>query len=89
MADSQPPRRRPRPPPQPAGDQRADVQPRCLALPGPHPPASSPDVVLAVETDDWWLEPAAAASNKTHPYTCHAPLPNTYGMLVFLAPAAR
>ncbi len=41
-----------------------------------------PDVVLAVETDDWWLSQLQSVE-KTHPYTCHAPLPNTYGMLVF------
>ena len=41
-----------------------------------------PDVVLAVETDDWWLSQLKSIE-ETHPYTCHAPLPNTYGMLVF------
>jgi endonuclease/exonuclease/phosphatase (EEP) superfamily protein YafD len=41
-----------------------------------------PDVVLAVETDDWWLSQLAVISNE-YPHTCHAPLPNTYGMLVF------
>ncbi|TPG72095.1 endonuclease/exonuclease/phosphatase family protein [Hymenobacter nivis] len=41
-----------------------------------------PDIVLAVETDAWWLEQLQPLA-KSHPYTCHAPLPNTYGMLVF------
>jgi endonuclease/exonuclease/phosphatase (EEP) superfamily protein YafD len=41
-----------------------------------------PDVVLAVETDEWWLSQLERIE-KDYPYTCHAPLPNTYGMLVF------
>ncbi|GAB3333926.1 endonuclease/exonuclease/phosphatase family protein [Hymenobacter humi] len=41
-----------------------------------------PDIVLAVETDDWWLSQLERIE-KTYTYTCHAPLPNTYGMLVF------
>jgi endonuclease/exonuclease/phosphatase (EEP) superfamily protein YafD len=41
-----------------------------------------PDVVLAVETDEWWLSQLQSVE-ETHPYTCHAPLSNTYGMLVF------
>ena len=41
-----------------------------------------PDVVLAVETDEWWLSQLQRIEND-YPYTCHAPLPNTYGMLVF------
>ncbi|SFQ01936.1 endonuclease/exonuclease/phosphatase family protein [Hymenobacter arizonensis] len=41
-----------------------------------------PDIVLAVETDDWWLSQLERIE-KDFPYTCHAPLPNTYGMLVF------
>ncbi len=41
-----------------------------------------PDIVLAVETDAWWLAQLKSIE-QTHPYTCHAPLPNTYGMLVF------
>lgn len=41
-----------------------------------------PDIILAVETDDWWerqlrpLEPA-------YPHTIKKPLPNTYGMLLY------
>lgn len=41
-----------------------------------------PDVVLAVETDEWWLSQLVGITND-YPHTCHAPLPNTYGMLVF------
>ena len=41
-----------------------------------------PDIVLAVETDDWWLSQLQRIE-KDYPHTCHAPLPNTYGMLVF------
>ena len=41
-----------------------------------------PDVVLAVETDDWWLSQLERIEQE-YPHTCHAPLPNTYGMLVF------
>lgn len=51
---------------------------RCLALIRQY----EPDLVLALETDDWWLSQLRGL--ETHyPYTCHAPLPNTYGMLVF------
>jgi len=41
-----------------------------------------PDIVLAVETDDWWLSQLGHLAQE-YPHTCHAPLPNTYGMLVF------
>jgi endonuclease/exonuclease/phosphatase (EEP) superfamily protein YafD len=41
-----------------------------------------PDIVLAVETDEWWLSQLAHLG-QDYPHTCHAPLPNTYGMLVF------
>ncbi|GAC1597677.1 MAG: hypothetical protein NVS3B25_22920 [Hymenobacter sp.] len=41
-----------------------------------------PDIVLAVETDDWWLSQLQRIE-ADYPHTCHAPLPNTYGMLVF------
>ena len=51
---------------------------RCLGLIRQY----QPDVVLAVETDDWWLSQLVLIS-PDYPYTCHAPLPNTYGMLVF------
>ncbi len=42
----------------------------------------NPDIILAVETDDWWLSQLALLG-AAYPHTCHAPLPNTYGMLVF------
>ena len=51
---------------------------RCLG----HIRHYRPDVVLAVETDDWWLSQLQSLE-EAYPYTCHAPLPNTYGMLVF------
>lgn len=51
---------------------------RCLG----HIRHQRPDIVLAVETDDWWLSQLQGIE-KDYPYTCHAPLPNTYGMLVF------
>ena len=51
---------------------------RCLG----HIRHYQPDVVLAVETDDWWLSQLQRIE-ADYPYTCHAPLPNTYGMLVF------
>lgn len=41
-----------------------------------------PDIIMAVETDKWWLEQLKPLE-KTHPYTCHEPLDNTYGMLFF------
>jgi endonuclease/exonuclease/phosphatase (EEP) superfamily protein YafD len=43
---------------------------------------SDPDVIMAVETDDWWYEQLKSLE-KTHPYTCHEPLDNTYGLLFF------
>ena len=51
---------------------------RCLGLIREY----RPDIVLAVETDDWWLSQLKGIE-KEYPHTCHAPLPNTYGMLVF------
>ena len=51
---------------------------RCLG----HIRKMQPDIVLAVETDDWWLSQLQRIE-ADYPYTCHAPLPNTYGMLVF------
>jgi endonuclease/exonuclease/phosphatase (EEP) superfamily protein YafD len=43
---------------------------------------SNADVIMAVETDQWWLEQLRPLE-KTHPYTCHEPLDNTYGLLFF------
>ncbi|MGI4874162.1 MAG: endonuclease/exonuclease/phosphatase family protein [Janthinobacterium lividum] len=51
---------------------------RCLGLIREY----QPDIILAVETDDWWLSQLAPLA-ADYPHTCHAPLPNTYGMLVF------
>ncbi|TYZ06427.1 endonuclease [Hymenobacter lutimineralis] len=41
-----------------------------------------PDIIMAVETDQWWLDQLRPLE-KTHPYTCHEPLDNTYGLLFF------
>ncbi|MBD2722494.1 endonuclease/exonuclease/phosphatase family protein [Hymenobacter armeniacus] len=44
--------------------------------------AADPDVIMAVETDAWWYEQLQPLE-ETHPYTCHEPLDNTYGLLFF------
>jgi endonuclease/exonuclease/phosphatase (EEP) superfamily protein YafD len=44
--------------------------------------AADPDVIMAVETDDWWYDQLRSLE-ETHPYTCHEPLDNTYGLLFF------
>jgi endonuclease/exonuclease/phosphatase (EEP) superfamily protein YafD len=41
-----------------------------------------PDLVLCVETDDWW-EKQLDALVGTHPNVVRSPLPNTYGMLLY------
>ncbi|TGE30006.1 endonuclease [Hymenobacter metallicola] len=41
-----------------------------------------PDLIMAVETDQWWYEQLRPLE-ATHPYTCHEPLDNTYGLLFF------
>lgn len=43
---------------------------------------ADPDVIMAVETDAWWHEQLRPLE-ATHPYTCHEPLDNTYGLLFF------
>ena len=43
---------------------------------------ADPDVVLCVETDDWWRERLDVLT-ETHPHTVRCPLPNTYGMLLY------
>ncbi|HET9529956.1 MAG TPA: endonuclease/exonuclease/phosphatase family protein, partial [Blastocatellia bacterium] len=43
---------------------------------------SQPDIVLAVETDDWW-EGQLKELEKTHHHTVCYPLKNTYGMMLF------
>jgi endonuclease/exonuclease/phosphatase (EEP) superfamily protein YafD len=40
------------------------------------------DVVLCVETDDWWRTRLDALLD-THPHTIQCPLDNTYGMLLY------
>lgn len=42
----------------------------------------SPDVFLAVETDEWWAEQLQVLENR-YPHTVKCPLDNTYGMLLF------
>lgn len=42
----------------------------------------NPDVVLMVETDDWWESKMDALIPK-YPYQIKAPLPNTYGMIFY------
>jgi endonuclease/exonuclease/phosphatase (EEP) superfamily protein YafD len=41
-----------------------------------------PDIILAVETDDWWQRELKPLEKK-YPYTIHVPLSNTYGMLFY------
>ena len=43
---------------------------------------ADPDIVLCVETDDWWREQLDALA-ETHPHAVRRPLPNTYGMLLY------
>ncbi|PJJ59228.1 endonuclease/exonuclease/phosphatase family protein [Hymenobacter chitinivorans] len=43
---------------------------------------TDPDLIMAVETDAWWYEQLKPLE-ATHPYTCHEPLDNTYGLLFF------
>ncbi|WP_324671680.1 endonuclease/exonuclease/phosphatase family protein [Hymenobacter sp. GOD-10R] len=42
----------------------------------------NPDIILAVETDQWWLDQLEGLK-ENYPYTALKPLPNTYGLLVF------
>ncbi len=42
---------------------------------------ANPDVILAVETDDWWAE-QLKEFESTHPYTVERPQDDTYGMLM-------
>lgn len=42
----------------------------------------NPEIILTVETDDWWRE-ELKEFEKTHPFTTHQPQPNTYGMLFY------
>ena len=40
-----------------------------------------PDIVLTVETDDWWAE-RLSVLDKKYPFFVKEPLPNTYGMIL-------
>jgi endonuclease/exonuclease/phosphatase (EEP) superfamily protein YafD len=44
---------------------------------------ADPDVLLFVETDEWWRERLDQAFARTHPYALRCALPNTYGMLLY------
>ena len=44
--------------------------------------AADADLMLFVETDDWWRERLDALGD-THPTAVRVPLPNTYGMLLY------
>ncbi len=43
---------------------------------------ADPDIILIVETDQWWAD-ALADLKRTYPYSVLKPLENTYGMLLF------
>jgi endonuclease/exonuclease/phosphatase (EEP) superfamily protein YafD len=43
---------------------------------------ADPDIVVLLETDQWWEEQTAELE-KLYPYTVKEPLENTYGMLLF------
>lgn len=43
---------------------------------------ADPDVVLALETDDWWQRQLDELA-RTHPYALRQPQDNTYGMLLY------
>jgi endonuclease/exonuclease/phosphatase (EEP) superfamily protein YafD len=43
---------------------------------------ADPDVVLCVETDEWWRQRLDALA-ATHPHAVRCALPNTYGMLLY------
>jgi endonuclease/exonuclease/phosphatase (EEP) superfamily protein YafD len=44
--------------------------------------SADPDIILAVETDEWWRE-QLTEFETTHPYTVLQPLANSYGMLLY------
>ena len=43
---------------------------------------ADPDIILTVETDDWWRD-ELKDFEKTHPFIVHQPQENTYGMLLY------
>jgi endonuclease/exonuclease/phosphatase (EEP) superfamily protein YafD len=44
--------------------------------------AADPDIILTVETDDWW-EGQLREFERTHPHAVRRPQGNTYGMLLY------
>lgn len=40
-----------------------------------------PDLILTVETDEWWADQLSVLDEK-YPYSVKQPLPNTYGMIL-------
>ena len=42
-----------------------------------------PDLLLMVETDDWWCQQMQPLKKKTYPHAVEYPLDNTYGMLLY------
>ena len=44
--------------------------------------SAAPDLVVAVEPDDWWAEHTRSLEDEL-PYTFRKPMDNTYGFLVF------
>ena len=40
-----------------------------------------PDIILAIETDEWWSE-RLAVLDREYPHVVNVPLPNTYGMVL-------
>ncbi len=43
---------------------------------------ADPDIILTVETDQWWLE-QLKGYERSHPHIVHQPMDNTYGMLLY------
>jgi len=43
---------------------------------------ADPDIILTVETDNWWRE-QLKEFEKTHPFVVHQPQDNTYGMMLY------
>ena len=43
---------------------------------------ADPDIILTVETDEWWME-QLKGYEETHPYILQQPMDNTYGMLLY------
>lgn len=43
---------------------------------------ADPDIILTVETNEWWKE-QLAGFERTHPHTVQQPQENTYGMLLY------